>query len=167
MAAIDRINPLMPGGTPEVFRPLFLRILRNSGVIREAAEAAGLTPLQVRWAMKRDPDFAVLVNEALEDATDLLEVEMRRRALAGSDLLMMFALKKMRPEYRERVLPTNLTQVNVKTYVGISPDDWDKLESQQDDNTVDSIATLSDSDLGTIEPDSSLLPSTLAEKALP
>lgn len=167
MAATDRNNPLMPGGRPEVYRPLFLRILRNSGVIREAAEASGLTPYQVRAAMRRDEGFAALVNDALEDATDLLEIEMRRRALAGSDLLMMFALKKMRPEYRDRVLPNNITQVNVKAYVGFTPDDWDKSKDQ-DLLTVDSTAVLSDSDtLGTTEPDLSIQAPALADKSSP
>lgn len=157
----------MPGGAPEVYRPLFLRILRNSGVIREAAEAAGITPQQVRGAMRRDSEFAASVQDALEDHTDLLEAELIRRALAGSDLLMMFKMKQRRPEYRERVLPANVTQVNVKTYVGISPDDWDKLENQQDNMTVDSTAVLSDSNtLGTTEPDLSLQPSALADKAV-
>jgi hypothetical protein len=140
---MSEINPLMPGGSPEVYRPLFLRIFRFCGIISEAALMAGVTPAQVRTAIRNDPSFAALVADAREDATDLLEIECRRRAISGSDLLMMFMLKKERPEYRDRVLPPSTTTVNVKAYVGFSPDEWDKPRDQL---TVDSTAVLVDND---------------------
>ncbi len=52
---------------------------------------------------REDPDFAEAWDEALEEGTDLLEDEARRRAMAGSDHLLMFILKSRRPaQYRER-----------------------------------------------------------------
>lgn len=140
------MNPLL-GGNPEIWRPLFLRVLRNTGQIRDAAEAVGLTPQSVRSAMNRDPSFAVLVDESIVDATELLETECRRRALAGSDLLLIFMLKALKPDkYRDKVQPDKAGSViNVKTYVGFSPDDWDRLQDSlpaPQAQIVDSTATV-------------------------
>lgn len=166
MPSIDRQNPLMPGGNPEIYRPLFLRIYSISGNITESAQIAGITPSQVRAAIRQDPDFAALVQDAKEDAVDVLEKEVWRRALSGSDLLAMFVLKKERPEYRDRVLPQTATQINVKAYVGFSPDDWDK---HRDQLTVDSTSSVVDDNTGTTtdESDFSLSASALADSATP
>src|SRR5690606_18484748 len=71
---------------------------------------------------KEDPDFAAAWDEAMEQASDALEVEARRRAIEGwdepvfyqgmetgmvrkfSDTLLIFLLKGARPEkYRDRI----------------------------------------------------------------
>lgn len=164
MPVLDRQNPLMPGGNPEIFRPLFIRLLRVSGNIREAAELSGLSSSLVRAAMRQDPNFAQVVKTTLDDATedlvDQLERECIRRALAGSDLLMMFKLKQLKPEYRDKVLPNQMTQVNVKAYIGFTPDQWDEKPKDQP-QLVDSSASLIDGT--TSESDLSVSASAMAD----
>ena len=105
----------------------FLHALRGSSNIRAACEASGVGRRTVYDRRDSDPEFARAMAEALEDATDLLEGEARRRAYEGverpvygsggagagtvevgtvreySDSLMMFLLKAHRPEkFRER-----------------------------------------------------------------
>jgi len=54
-----------------------------------------------QWKMERD-DFRAMLADAAERRTQLLEKEAWRRALAGSDTLMIFMLKAARPAmYRE------------------------------------------------------------------
>lgn len=104
----------------------FLAVLAETGIVGEAALAAGVcrdTPNRVR---KTDASFARDWEIALEQAADLLEKEARRRAVDGveepvfgrvgkdqdgqigtirkySDTLLIFTLKGCRPEkYRER-----------------------------------------------------------------
>jgi hypothetical protein len=51
---------------------------------------------------QKDPKFAEAWDQAREDAADSLEAEAVRRARAGSDTLLIFLLKAVRPEkYRE------------------------------------------------------------------
>ena len=79
-------------------------------------------------ARQRDEDFAVAWHEALEGACDELESEARRRALAGSDQLLMFLLRSHRPErYREnhRVEHLGPADAPVKREVFVPPsDEW-------------------------------------------
>lgn len=79
-------------------------------------------------ARQRDEDFAVAWHEALDDACDELESEARRRALAGSDQLLMFLLRSHRPErYREnyRVEHSGSADAPVKRKVFVPPsDEW-------------------------------------------
>lgn len=105
-----------------VWEEAFLAVLRASGIVRHACEAAGVSRTTAYDRRERHPDFAAAWDEAMEDACDLLEAEARRRALEGvekpifwqgeqvatvreySDTLMTLVLKAHRPEkYRERV----------------------------------------------------------------
>ena len=53
--------------------------------------------------MRSDHDYAAKVDQALEDAVDLLEAVTRKRAVVGSEVLLIFLLEGVRPErYRER-----------------------------------------------------------------
>lgn len=110
--------------------PAFLAALADTGNISAAATLAGIN--RTTFYRRRDDDeaFAKAVSDALETACDSLELEARRRALAGvprkkfdkglpiidpdtgeqyvereySDTLMIFLLKGHRPEkYRENV----------------------------------------------------------------
>ena len=47
---------------------------------------------------REDPEFAAKWDDAVADGIDLLEDEARRRALEGSDKLLMFLLERRRPE---------------------------------------------------------------------
>lgn len=142
-------NPLIKTSEhPEIWRPLFVRLLRSVGDIRMTAESVGVTTQMVRNAMRKDSSFALLVGDALEDHTSILEVEAVRRAMNGSDLLLMFMLKARNPEkYREKTTINGGTTLNVKAYVGFSPDDWDRsavvdstavaLDDRPEDNSPD------------------------------
>ena len=113
----------------ESWRTLFLRVLRNKGTVRAAAEQIGLTTRSVRKAIKDDPAFAELVQEAMEDNTELLEEVALRRALEGDNLMTIFMLKARKPKvYRDNYREDGQSGpvVMVKTYVGFSPDEWDK-----------------------------------------
>lgn len=80
----------------------FLVALANSGNIRASALAAKVSRQMVYKAIEEDEDFKKAVEDAKEDAIELLEAACRRRALSKSDLLMMFLLKSLRPDvYRD------------------------------------------------------------------
>jgi hypothetical protein len=106
----------------------FIEALCLSANVSASAQAAGVRRRSAyRWR-EEDPEFAEAWTEAIETATDALELEVRRRAVEGvqeyvigrdgpvkdehgqplmqrrySDGLLMFFLKAHRPErYRER-----------------------------------------------------------------
>jgi hypothetical protein len=80
----------------------FLTALENTGTIRTAAKAANVHYTTVYREKKDDPDFAAAWENSIEVAADTLEDEARKRAFAGSDVLLIFLLKGMRPEkFRE------------------------------------------------------------------
>lgn len=83
--------------------PAFLAALERSGMVSEAARAAGVGRRTAYDRRERDEQFAQAWDEALEAATEELEQEAVRRAMDGSDLLLMFLLKARRPRvYVER-----------------------------------------------------------------
>lgn len=108
----------------------------------------GITSRKVRSEMTSNPAFAVLVNDSLLDATELLEASAFKRALEGDNLMTIFLLKGLKPEkYRDNYKASddaNRPIINVKTYVGFSPDDWDmKIAASQNPAqvTIDAVAT--------------------------
>jgi hypothetical protein len=69
-----------------------------------SCKAAGITRRCAYNHKASDLDFAAEWEDNLQQAADVLEEEATRRAMAGSDLLLIFLLKGLRPEkYRERV----------------------------------------------------------------
>jgi hypothetical protein len=87
---------------PGTKKERFLEILgRGYSVTRAAYEVGVARRTAYHW--RADPDFLALWNDALEDGTDLLEDEARRRAIDSSDSLLKFLLTARRPAiYRER-----------------------------------------------------------------
>ena len=80
-----------------------LAALAKTGNISASARAAGISRCTHYDWLATDPAYRQAVAEAMEDAIDVLEAAARRRALVGSDLLLIFLLKAARPErYRER-----------------------------------------------------------------
>jgi len=97
-------------------RTAFLARLRESANVSAAARAAGLSRSSAYALRSRDPEFRAAWDEALEEALDDLEAELRRRAIEGvdkpvfyggkecgsvksySDTLGMFLLKSRRGE---------------------------------------------------------------------
>lgn len=99
---------------------LFLEAFSRVGTIKHAAEAAGVDRHSHHLWLQKDPEYAAAFAEAEEQAVEVLEREMRRRAVEGveepvwhkgeqvgsvrkySDVLLIFALKAARPErYRD------------------------------------------------------------------
>lgn len=103
------------------WRPAFLKSMAKLGNVTKACRAAKVGRSTAYDMYLSDADFAQAWDEALEEATDLLEAEARRRAEQGvrtpiyqggllvgykqmySDGLMQMLLKANRPEkYKER-----------------------------------------------------------------
>ena len=81
----------------------FLDTYAKTGSITEAAKAAKISlATHYRW-LEIDPAYRKAFEAAQQQAVDLLEGEAFRRALAGSDELLIFLLRAWRPDrYRER-----------------------------------------------------------------
>ncbi len=103
-------------------RVTFLEILRETANVTEAATAAGISRTCAYEHRADELDFAAEWNDAVEEATDKLEREARRRAVEGweepvfhkgevvggvrkySDRMLELLLKAHRPDkFKERV----------------------------------------------------------------
>lgn len=84
--------------------PQFFANLKDCGNVTASCQAAGISRVTAYDHKNKDAEFAGQWEDAMQQAADVLEGEATRRALAGSDLLLIFLLKGLRPEkYRERV----------------------------------------------------------------
>lgn len=82
----------------------FLETLRNTGNVRLSCTAAGIDRTTAYKAREKSPEFAAGWADALEDGVDVLEATARKRAMAGSDMLLLALLKAHRPHvYGDRV----------------------------------------------------------------
>ena len=75
----------------------FFAALEITGSVTASAKAAGVSTVTAYAHKRADPVFAKQWEEAQERSADELEDEARRRAKAGSDVLLMFLLKGLRP----------------------------------------------------------------------
>lgn len=83
---------------------VFTEHLVKGQTITAAAKAAGICRRTAYSWRESDKTFAEAWDDALEIGTEKLETEATRRALEGSDTLLIFLLKARRPKvYRERV----------------------------------------------------------------
>lgn len=119
-----------------MWRNLFLRAIRQFGTVRNACDTLGIDSIKTRKLLRIDPELQAGVEDAMEDIGDMLEGEVYRRAMNGSDLLLMFALKKHKSSFKENQPVQSITINNTKTYVGFDPDAWDKL-SQKEEKVLD------------------------------
>lgn len=88
--------------TKTLWRPAFLKVLANTGNIRASCQAAGISRPEALRAYERSPKFRKEWDEAMEDAADALAALAWKRAREGSDPMLMFLLRAVRPEtYRE------------------------------------------------------------------
>lgn len=127
----------------EKLKALFLRELSEYPNITLAARAVGVSVATIYKHRKDDPLFAERMQEALDEAVDLLEDEAHRRAFKGvekpiffrdqeiakvreySDGLAMFLLKAHRPnKYRERSEVAMSGNLSVTVMTGV-PDPTD------------------------------------------
>jgi hypothetical protein len=93
----------------------FLAALEQTGSVTAAAEAAKISRVTVHENKRNDPAFSKLWDEALDVSADTLEDEARKRAFNGSDVLLMFLLKGIRPqrwrESRATIPPAELNKM--------------------------------------------------------
>jgi len=116
----------------ETWREAFLRSFRACGIIKRAAEDAGVTRRAVYYAHKREPEFRALYDEAREESIEVLEDVARGRAKESSDNLLIFLLKAARPDvYREVVRNEN---INVNMNANL-----ERLDKQLTDSQIDEL----------------------------
>jgi hypothetical protein len=102
----------------------FLEVFAATGNVRLAASAVGVSRDAPYKRARRSPAFAARWERAREDAIDTLEAEARRRALSGSDALLMFLLRAHRPErYRETLrIDIRAEAQRLASELGIDPE---------------------------------------------
>lgn len=99
----------------------FIASFRECGMVTEASKACGKNRATVYRERDRNEVFAAAWAEADEWVTEELEQEAKRRALAGSDTLLMFMLKAKRPGvYRESVNVRHGGKVSVEVEEGVN-----------------------------------------------
>jgi hypothetical protein len=79
-------------------RASFLTAIGAGNSVTAACETAGLGRTAVYAWRADDAAFAAEWDDAADQGVDLLEDEARRRAMAQSDLLLIFMLKHRRPD---------------------------------------------------------------------
>lgn len=79
----------------------FLKALKLSGNVTIACKIAGWTPPAAKHHFDKDPIFRQEWEEAIEEATDLLEKEARRRAVDGFEKLTVYQGKVVYHRYPE------------------------------------------------------------------
>ncbi len=83
--------------------PRFLEALGRDPRVSEAARQAGIGRRTVYDRRSADPEFAAAWDDVIAGTLDELEAEAYRRAVNGSDQLLMFLLRARRPKvYSER-----------------------------------------------------------------
>lgn len=85
-------------------REAFLSALSETGSVTDAAKAADVSRMTVYRLRKEDETFAAEWEDAYAKGADALEDEAHKRAINGSDTLLIFLLKgRKRSTYGERV----------------------------------------------------------------
>jgi hypothetical protein len=85
------------------WRKLYCKHLALTGNIAGAAKKSGVSRQAVYFHMNADPEFSAECDEAVALFCASIEGEIKRRAFAGSDLLLMaMANRHMPAEYRQR-----------------------------------------------------------------
>src|SRR5262245_36152623 len=83
----------------------FLDTYAKTGDIRAAVKAARISLAMHREKLETDPAYRKAFEGAREQVVGLLEAEAFRRALAGSDELLIFLLRAWLPDrYREHIV---------------------------------------------------------------
>ena len=83
---------------PSKKRATFLKALASGDSVTNACNAAGIGRRTAYDWRGDDEDFAAEWSDAVETGTDVLEDVAIRRAIDGSDTLLIFMLKARRPE---------------------------------------------------------------------
>ncbi|MBT9150895.1 MAG: hypothetical protein DDT40_01074 [candidate division WS2 bacterium] len=116
---------------PEVFDE-FLRLVAEHGTLTKAATAAQIHYGTIRTKMYTDAEFREKVAIAKEQFGDKLEDMVFTRA-EKSDILLIFATKAHKPEYRDYYRADPVTKgignlnINIGFLAGMSIDDMHKI----------------------------------------
>lgn len=87
---------------PVPWEEKFLKLYAASGNVTLSARGCGITRRAVYQRRASSPDFAQKMDEAREEALEVLEAEAWARARKQSDTLLIFLLKSYKPSvYRE------------------------------------------------------------------
>lgn len=82
----------------------FLTAYASTGSIEQACKAAGINRCTHYQWKEADPDYVAALEAIPDQVGDMLEDEAIRRALAGSDTLLIFLLKGFKPaRYKENI----------------------------------------------------------------
>lgn len=119
------------------WKPLFVEALSRCGIISKAADMANIAQTTVRNHRLSDPEFDNQCKDAMERYADAIEAEVAFRAIEGiekfvwdkknnkrvslgkapNDILLMFLMKKWRPEFRDNYRPDDQDNVKAMTQV--------------------------------------------------
>ena len=81
------------------WREPFLDTLRQTGNVAQSCRASRIARSAAYEQRANDPEFGARWDEALEEATDALELIAYNRAMSGqSDRMLIFMLRQLRPE---------------------------------------------------------------------
>lgn len=106
---------------------MFFQALSSGMAIKSAAEAAGYAKRTVFDWRDRDKEFAQRWDDAIEESIESLENEANRRAMHGSDTVLMFLLKARKPElYSQNAAMTLDGKLQVNMQVNYGPPETDK-----------------------------------------
>lgn len=103
---MDYVSPLKQDLAER--RVEFVRLLSAGMPPRDAAAAASASYLYLCEERERNADFANAWDDALRITPEKLEQEAMRRAMGGSDKLLMFLLTALKPERYGRAAGTEL-----------------------------------------------------------
>lgn len=104
MAKLNKTPHLKRDGSiSAASKAAFLAAFSKCASVTESAQRVKLDRSNHYQWIRDDPEYAKAFEATRTEAADALEDEASRRAFAGSDTLLIFLLKGMRPEkFRER-----------------------------------------------------------------
>jgi len=79
------VGDLRPSGQNHEWRDAFIDAIRETGVVRHALRIAGVARSTAYDLRAADPGFAAEWADAVEDFKDVVEAELLRRAVTGTD----------------------------------------------------------------------------------
>lgn len=129
----DDDKPIEPLGlndglTREEREDEFLRLLSQGCLVKEAAAAVAIPWRTLYHKRSHDPAFAARWEDAKRVKVDHLIAEAERRAMRGSDRLLMFLLSSYRPEqFKQRATLEHHGGVSLSVVTGLPGDDVDDL----------------------------------------
>lgn len=112
--------------TPEKLAK-FCELIDAGSTVTDAAKGVGMSRFYVYELREKNAEFARAWASAEASRDERLEEEARRRALAGSDTLLIFLMKGAMPEkYRERYSAQIEGGVTLQVVTGV-PDEGSDL----------------------------------------